>query len=245
MKKAPVTFRRWEIDCLRGVAVGLMVVSNFLFDLFFFAGQTQLQSGALDWFARFIAGFFITLAGVSLTLSHSRLDSQAAGFGKYLRRGLNLLGLGLVISGVTWFAAGEQLVLFGVLHLIGAGIILAYPFMGRPWLSLVVGLLVLGAGPVVSQLRIGVPWFLWLGLQAQGFRSVDYAPLIPWFGFMLVGIFFGHLAYPGGEARWQMVDYSSSVLGRILSWCGRRSLLVYFAHQPILLTGIVLFQKCH
>ena len=235
--------RRWEIDCLRGVAVGLMVVSNFLFDLVYFAGQDQLQSGALDWFARFIAGFFIVLAGISLTLSHARPDSKAEGFGKNLRRGLKLLGLGLAISGVTWFAAGDQMVLFGVLHLIGAGVILAYPFLDWPRLSLVVGLLVFAVSPFTTHLRIGVPWFLWLGLQPHDYGSVDYAPLIPWFGFMLVGVFFGHLVYPGGEARGQTPGFSQSSPCRFLSWCGRRSLWIYLGHQPLLLAGIVLTRR--
>lgn len=238
-----VFVRRWEIDCLRGLAVGLMVVSNFLFDLFFFAGQSQLQSGVLDWFARFIAGFFIVLAGISLTLSHARPDSQAAGFSKNLRRGLKLLGLGGLISGATWFAAGDQMVLFGVLHLIGAGVILAYPFLGRPRLSLVVGLLVLAASPFTREVRLDLPWLLWLGLQPHDYGSVDYAPLIPWFGWMLTGVFLGSVVYPGGEARWRITDYSQVRLCRALSWCGRRSLLIYFGHQPLLLTGIVLARK--
>lgn len=241
--KRPRLVRRWEIDCLRGLAVGLMVVSNFLFDLFFFAGLSRFQSGGLDWFARFTAGFFIVLAGISLTLSHARPDSRAAGFGKIVRRGLKLMGLGLLITLATRLAAGEQMVLFGVLHLIGSGVILAYPFLGRPRLSLAAGLLVLAAAPVISRLRLDHPWLLWLGLQPHDYGSVDYAPLIPWFGVMLLGVFLGHTAYPGGEPRWQVVDYSRSGPGRLLSWCGRRSLLIYFVHQPILLAGLALTRR--
>ncbi len=238
-----VTVRRWEIDCLRGLAVGLMVVSNFLFDLAFFAGFGQFQSGGLDWFARFIAGFFIVVSGISLTLSNARPDSQVAGFGKSLRRGLKLMGLGLLITGATWLAVGEQMVIFGVLHLIGAGLILAYPFLGRPRLSLIVGVLVLAAALVSSQLRLDHPWLLWLGLQPHDYSSVDYAPLVPWFGFMLIGVFLGHTIYPGGELRWQVVDCSALWPSRALSWCGRRSLLIYFVHQPILLGGLALTRK--
>lgn len=235
--------RRWEIDCLRGLAVGLMVVSNFLFDLIFFAGLDELQSGVLDWFARFIAGFFIVLAGVSLTLSRARVDSQALGFGKYLRRGLRLMGLGGVITLATWGVAGDQMVLFGVLHLIGASVILAYPFLGRQRLSLVGGCLVLAASAVTRQVRLDHPWLLWLGLQPHDYGSVDYAPLIPWFGFMLIGIFLGHTLYPGGQPRWHLSDWSRAGFSPVLSWCGRRSLVIYFAHQPILMAGIALTRK--
>lgn len=235
--------RRWEIDCLRGGAAVLMVVSNFLFDLIFFAGQSQLQSGVLDWFARFIAGFFIVLAGVSLTLSHARLDSKQAGFGKSLRRGLKLTGLAALISAATWFAAGEQMVHFGVLHLIGVGVILAYPFLGRPGVSLLVGVLLLAANPFVKQLRISVPWLLWLGVQPHNYGSVDYAPLIPWFGVMLIGVFLGQVLYPRGEALWPWPEYSHVRPCRMLSWCGRHSLGIYFVHQPVLLAGIILARR--
>ena len=238
MKRATLV-RRWEIDCLRGLAVSLMVVSNFLFDLLFFAGLSQFQSGGLDWFARFIAGFFIVLAGMSLTLSHARPDSRAAGFAKNLRRGLKLLGLGVVITGATRVAAGEQMVLFGVLHLIGAGVILAHPFLGRPRLSLSVGALVLAMGSITRPMRLGHPWLLWLGLQPHDYSSVDYAPLIPWFGFMLLG----HTLYPEGEPRWQLADGSRWWPSRALAWCGRRSLLIYFVHQPVLLAGLALARR--
>jgi uncharacterized membrane protein len=250
--------RRWEVDCLRGVAISLMLISNFLFDLVYFAGQTQLQSGLLDWFARFVAGTFIAVAGVSLTLSQPRPDSRVAspvmpesdlvqhpgqGFARVLRRGFTLLGLGAVVSGATWLVAGNQMVIFGVLHLIGAGRILAYPFLGHPRLSFMVGLLVMAAATVTSRLRLAHSWFLWLGLQPHDFISVDYTPLIPWFGVMLIGVTLGTLLYPGGQPRWQVPDFSRAWPIRPLSWCGRRSLLIYFVHQPILLAGIALTRK--
>ena len=220
-----------------------MVISNFLFDLSFFAGLEQLRSVVLDWFARGVAGTFILLAGVSLTLSQARQGAKAGGFGKTLGRGLKLMGLGLVVTGVTRLAAGEQMVLFGVLHLIGAGIILAYPFLGRPRLSLATGVLVLAVAPLASRLRLDHPWLLWLGLQPHDFSSVDYAPLIPWFGVLLLGVFLGHLFYPGGQPRWPGPDLSRLRLVRSLAGCGRHTLLIYFGHQPILMVGIVLGRK--
>ena len=241
MRSAPP--RRWEIDGLRGLAVVLMVISNFMFDLIFFAGQGQLQSEAWDWFARCIAGFFIVLAGVSLTLSRCRAASPAAIFGKNLRRGLTLLACGGLISGATWLVAGEQMVLFGVLHLIGLGVIISYPFLGRPRTSLAGGLLLLALGPLTHSWSLGVPWFLWLGLQPANYSSVDYVPLIPWFGPMLIGVFLGHRLYSNGQPRWPLTDGSASRFLQPLVWCGRRSLSIYLGHQPVLLAGIITFQR--
>lgn len=237
-----VSARRWEIDCLRGAAVGLMLVSNFLFDLVFFVGNDQLQSSVLDWFARGVAGFFIVLAGLSLTLSQARPDSRYVGFAKIFRRGMGLIGLGLVVTLATWYAAGDEMVIFGVLHLIGAGLILAYPFLRYPLISLAFGILIIALSLWTSQVRLDTPWLLWLGLQPDDFSSVDYAPLIPWFGPLLVGVFLGHTLYPGGERRWLVPDLSQRWPVRVLTWGGRHSLLIYFVHQPVFLGGLFLIR---
>lgn len=241
MKATPS--RRWEIDALRGLAVVLMVISNFMFDLVFFAGQGQLQSGAWDWFARFIAGLFIVLAGISLTLSRCQAERPAAVFAKNLRRGLVLLACGALISAATWFAAGEQMVLFGVLHLIGLGIIVSYPLLGRPQTSLACGILLIALDPATRSWSLETPWFVWLGLQPVNYSSVDYAPLIPWFGWMLIGVFLGHRLYPDGKPLWPLPDCAPTGLVLPLVWCGRRSLWFYLGHQPILLSGIILYQR--
>ncbi|MBA3014457.1 MAG: DUF1624 domain-containing protein [Proteobacteria bacterium] len=235
--------RRWEIDCARGAAVGLMIVSNFLFDLVFFGGKEQLQSSVLDWFARFVAGFFIVLAGISLTLSQARPDSRFYGFGKIVFRGLGLMGLGLVVTGATWFAAGDGMVIFGVLHLIGAGLILVYPFVGHPMVSLVAGVLISSAALWTNEVRLDTSWLLWLGLQPYDFSSVDYAPLIPWLGPMLIGVFLGHMLYPDGNRRYRIADLSQRWPVRVLTWGGRHSLVIYFVHQPVLLAGLFLALK--
>ena len=250
MKRAGA--RRWEIDCLRGLAVCLMLISNLLFDLVYFVGLTWLQSRAMDWFARMVAGSFILIAGVSLTLSQARSRPRSparvhshrkGGFGKVLARGLTLMGLGCVVTGATWLAAGDQMVIFGVLHLIGASLILAYPFLGHPRASLGVGILVLAAAQVTTRVRLDHPWFLWLGLQPHGFGSVDYAPLIPWFGPLLIGVCLGETLYPAGQPRRPLPDLTRARSVRALSWCGRHSLLIYFAHQPLLMAGLALIRK--
>jgi len=225
---------------LRGAAVVLMLVSNFLFDLVFFAGNEQLQSSALDWFARFVAGFFIVLAGLSLTLSQARPESRYRGFARVFRRGLGLMGLGLVVTMATWFAAGDGLVIFGVLHLIGTGLILAYPFLGHPRSSLLAGIVLLAGAFWTSQVRLDTPWLLWLGLQPHDFASVDYAPLIPWLGPLLIGVWLGHTLYPGGERRWPIPEHWQRWPLPAFAWTGRHSLIIYFVHQPLFLAGLLL-----
>lgn len=231
--------RYWEIDCLRGLAVGLMLVSNFLFDLFFFAGRRQCESAGLDWFARLVAGLFILVAGLSLTISRAR----GADFPHFLGRGLKLIGLGLLISLATWLVAGDQMVVFGVLHLIGLGTILAWPLLDHPWPSLGAGIAILLLTPFARRTLLVHPWFLWLGLRTPNFASVDYTPLIPWLGPLLLGIFLGQRLYPAGQRRWPLLGDAPPGRLRLLAASGRHSLLIYLSHQPLFLSALFLARR--
>jgi len=62
-----------EVDLLRGVAIVLMVVYHFFFNINFL-GITHINLYDTGWilFQRIIGTLFVFLAGVSLTLSESR-----------------------------------------------------------------------------------------------------------------------------------------------------------------------------
>lgn len=219
--------RLWEVDSARGVAIIMMVISNGLFDLHLFVSCGECYAGFWLYFARVTASLFVLLVGVSLTLSYSRTK---AGFNKYLLRGARIFGYGLLITAVTWMVLGEQAILFGILHLIGLSIILAYPFLKQRFSALVMGVLIIILGLAAQVVAVDWPWLLWLGLQPVGFMAVDYTPLLPWFGLVLIGIFLGNTLFSGGRG----LKPNTSPLVRFLSLLGRRSLFIYLAHQPIL-----------
>ncbi len=235
--------RFWQVDCLRGIAVCLMLVSNFLFDLFYFADIVDLQQGFAVWLARATAALFLLLVGVSLTLSYARPAARRQGFWKYFRRGSQVFALGMIITAVTRLVVGQDFVVFGILHLIGVGIVVTYPFLRHRTACLVGALVVMAAGFVVGTITVRYPWLLWLGLQYPEFSSVDYTPFVPWGGFILMGIFFGPFF---GADGWVQQHTSKAVEWRLVSLlvvCGRRSLVVYFVHQPIFWVGFGLWYK--
>lgn len=229
---------------VRGLAVIMMVLSNFLFDLYSFYGFSALEGGFSRYFARATAGLFILIAGVSLRLHFDRTGGAGKSFRPYYRRVLKLFGLGLMISAATWFAVGDQLVVFGILHFLGASSLLAYPFLKLRYLNLIGGIAVICLGFWLNRTQVDFVWLVWLGLMPATFRSVDYIPVFPWFGVILLGIYVSCVVFPEGRQRYEIKrDPASSVWGRFFILLGRNSLLIYFVHQPLLLGGLYLFKK--
>lgn len=236
--------RLWEVDAIRGVAIVLMIFYHFVWDLNYFGlYQANLLTGPWQWFARGIATLFLFVMGVSLTLSDTR-ESQRWGqppsFTKYLWRGGKIFGLGLIVTLATYFFIGRGFVIFGILHLLGLSIILAYPFLrAKRWLSLMAGLLVIGVGWYVDNLVVSFPWLIWLGIKQEGVYMVDYYPILPWFGLALLGIFAGYTLYPQGVRRFSLPNLASLPPLRGLRFLGRHSLLIYVIHQPILIGSLM------
>ena len=233
--------RFWEIDFLRGLAVIMMIMFHLLYDLAYFGEyDLNLHSGFWLYFGCTTATIFILLVGISLTLSFSRANKiQNAGgklYQKYLKRGLKIFLYGLIITLATWIFLREGFVIFGVLHLIGISIILAYPFLKlRSW-NLMIGIIFISLGMYLKNLTFGFPWLMWIGPMSCHFYTVDYFPLFPWFGVILIGLFFGNLLYPDYTRKFNLYDRSNFSFIKLFCFLGRHSLLIYLIHQPVLIT---------
>jgi uncharacterized membrane protein len=232
--------RFWEIDAARGIAIGMMVVYHLVYDLDY-AGGFDLNATRGFWrlFASSTAFLFLFLVGVSLAVSYDRsrqtATSESSLFWKYASRGVRILGYGMLITLMIWLAVPDGQIYFGILHAIGLSIILAYPFLGRPMRALLVAIMVLLAAPVVQDLRMDDPWLLWLGVRAPVGNMLDYRPMIPWFGVVLLGIVAASYLYRDGERQFPWPVHTPLLLGRLLATLGRHSLAIYLLHQPLLL----------
>lgn len=238
--------RLWEVDVARGFALGLMLLYNWTFALRFMDIWTITPPD--NWFywwlfPRFIGFLFVFIVGVSLTLSVNRLREHhpdewwSLALRKYPGRGLRIFALGLAITAATYALYPERFVYFGVLHLIGFSIALSVPVLTRRWWALGLGLVAIGVSPWVTDIAVDSRLLGALGFSA-GAPTLDYFPVIPWTGVVLLGLWTGHTLYPGGTRRFQLADLGTyrwgSVPLRGLKFVGQHTLVIYLAHQPAL-----------
>ncbi len=238
--------RLWQVDALRGVAIVMMVVYHLMWDLRGLAGyDINVYTGFWHTWQQVTANLFIGIVGVSLTLSYGRARQKggkhAARWGQYAMRGAVIFSWGLVISIVTYAFDPSHYIRFGILHLIGFSIIIAYPFLRFRWLNLILGIMLLLLGRIIPLFGLENPWLGWLGLTASSRPAFDYFPLIPWFGVVLIGIFIGNTLFaPHAVIRTQSEIRNPKSEIPILRLLGQNSLLIYLIHQPILIIVLVL-----
>ena len=228
------------MDAARGVAILMVVLYHFVYDLDNFGGYPVAStSGFWGAFADASAFAFVFLVGLSLSLSRNRASGGgSATFGKYLLvRGSKIFAYGMLITLVFW-AMGIGAVVFGILHLIGASIVLAYPFLRLKLPNLVLGLLIMAVGSyLVSAYDAGVTGLSGVllapfGIEPEGLYMPDYRPLLPWFGVVLLGLFFGNVVYAKREGTGSVGN------ARPLAFLGRHTLFIYLVHQPVLIATL-------
>ncbi|WP_319578584.1 heparan-alpha-glucosaminide N-acetyltransferase [uncultured Methanospirillum sp.] len=238
MTKAPVRARYVELDAARGVAICMMVIFHLVFDLSFFSIYlVETSHGFWRLFGYMTAALFVLIAGVAVALRAGRTPPSIAGFTRalpFFRRGIFLIGVGLLVTvGTCIFLHGEGYVLFGILQLIGTSTILAPLFFRLGKKTVIPGIIILLAGWMIT-LPNGPIWLLWAGIHPVDYISVDYTPLIPWFGVFLVGMAMGAWLYPNGLRSFWLPVWVEQMF-HIPSIPGRYSLIIYLVHQPVLL----------
>lgn len=251
-KQARSSTRYPILDAVRGFALWNMIAYHTLWDLVHLFGMDwgwYRSPGVYAW-QQGICWTFIFISGFCMPLGS-----------KPMKRGLIVLLAGCLISVVTAIAVPQSKILFGVLTLIGSATLILAPlrrFRNRfpPWIGLIcsAGLFVLTRNIPRGSLgfeswnlcELPKTWYQNLLTAYWGFRpewvhTTDYFPIIPWMFLFLVGYFlsgmFDRYQWWGRLACW-------NIRLRPLEWCGRHSLWIYLAHQPILFCTLWVVFAC-
>ena len=223
--------RIWELDALRGICILGMVLVHLVYDL------TELYA-LVDWEYTPIFLFIKNYGGILFVL----ISGICVSFGgKHLFRGLTVLGCGLLCTLVTLAMALPQpggfgsVIWFGVLHCLGLCMLLWHPLKGFPaWALLLLGVPLAAAGHILFPLTpVDDPWLIPFGIKPNWFVTPDYFPLLPYLGYFLLGAFLGKTLYKPRVSLMPNVPPLPPL--RFFQWCGRHSLVIYLAHQPILM----------
>lgn len=238
-EEKPARRRIHLMDEARGFAVFCMIFYHAFYTMAFMYGLPWGET--LLFFFKpaepFFAALFIFISGISSDLSHSNLV-----------RGLKLLGVALGVTLVTAVVVPDEIIVFGVLHMLAVCMILfglAKPFFQKlpVWPSLAVLSFLLLLTWNLSNGFLGIPPFSVTVPQSLtsikelypfGFTdgtlfSADYFPLLPWLFVFLGGTFLGRFAAAG---QFPAFTYKSRV--PFFSWMGRHALILYIVHQPVI-----------
>lgn len=227
------------VDALRGFAILLMVVFHFCFDMSYLGlADFDFYQDPFWLHARtFILSSFLFLVGIGLVLaSDAGLDRR-----RYLRRLLLITTGALLVSLSTWWMFAERFVFFGVLHFIALASILALPLLRAGWINLVLGIGLLLLANSFQSAWFDQPGWRWVGLMTHKPPTEDYVPVLPWFGVVLLGLYFGPWMQRRAE-RWQEFIQGRAVFEQ-LALAGRYSLWIYLLHQPVLFGVLLLYVK--
>jgi uncharacterized membrane protein len=135
-------------------------------------------------------------------------------------------------------------ILFGVLHLLGFCMLLygltrrAWDAISKPFAPILYIVLLIGSALAVSYIRIPSPHLWILGWYSPDFFSADYFPVFPWVFVFLLGTWAGYYI---AERRLPERFYTARV--PLFPIIGRRALIIYILHQPVLYGAVLLLAK--
>ncbi len=223
------------LDVTRGIAIILMVIYHFFFDLDNFNYIQIEMNSDLFWrgFRTIIISLFLTTMGISLALTHSKGICWQC----LKKRTLFLGGAATLVSIASYLQFPQTWIYFGILHFILFASWLGLFFLGKPYLSLISAIVII-IGYFSGWLNTNFLFsFLQPLLHLPPYYTEDLVTVFPWFAFVLLGIFIvakGWHLYP---------QLKPNLLSEKIGFLGRHSLLIYLLHQPILFGAVMLFSK--
>ncbi len=228
------------LDIMRAVAIISMLFYHTVWDLvnifdvripFFRTDAAYIWQQSIRW-------AFILLSGFCWSLGKHRF-----------KRAIYVLIASVIVSLVSAIALPDNYIMFGVLSLIGSGMLILIPLEKaflkiNPYCALAVCILLfiitrnieLGSLAFFGFTLFRLPRSLYanlftayLGLPSPQFSSTDYVPLLPWLFLYLAGYFL-YLIFK----RKDILKYLSGFRAPFLEWLGRHSLIIYLVHQPLI-----------
>ena len=232
------------IDEVRGLCIILVVIYHLFYSMTIVFGMSEFYGAfrIMMIFQPILPATFILISGISFHLSRNNVT-----------RGVKLLIIAAAISLILWFFMPSQMIWFGILHFLavmnlGFGLIKKYIDKIPTAFGLVLFTFLFILTYNVHRGYIGIegiwsytlPEALYqtdlaapIGFYTENFRSSDYNPLLPWTFMFLIGTILGRYAK-------NLPPSLVKVHIKPLAFIGRHTLIIYLAHQPVILAALYL-----
>ncbi len=218
------------IDELRGFCLIFMVIYHGIYNLVTFLGFNSaiLYNPLMSFLQTLFASSFILLCGISCSFSRNNL-----------KRGLKILLFALIVTIVTYIMNNNLFVKFGILHFLAFATIF-YGLLQKhlknisyiiPFLFLILFILT----DNILDTTFDIPYLWFLGIRTPSFSSSDYFPIFPWIFMFFIGVYLGKVIKNNAFPLWFY-----KMKPTFLSVIGKKSLLIYLLHQPILMAFVYL-----
>lgn len=237
--------RYYLLDSLRGISIISMIAFHLCYDLFMIYGintSWYFYPITAVW-ERSICVVFILVSGMCLNFS-----------GNGIKRGILLNLAGFAVTCVTVIAEPNQAVWFGVLNLIGCSMMIVSVLSDnlkkiRPLSGALISFLLYAVSYDVPKCYVGLfgldivklpdslyscKYLAFLGFPSSDFFSTDFFPLIPWIFLFAAGFYLWNFIVEKNLTKY--FELKIPVLDKI----GRYSLWIYLAHQPIIMSILML-----
>ena len=217
-----------SLDLMRGVAIILMIVYHFFYNLNYFNFIDIKITSNPFWvgFRVVVVTLFLLAVGVSLQIVHK----NGLKLNKVKKRFLILLLASLAVSIATYSVLPKYWVYFGILHFILIASLLALPFINYPRLSLILGVIIV-LGYIFGFLNMHWLYSFITNYINLPKYTVDLVPFFPWFGVVLIGVGINLDIFKKADTLF--IKRKNPILNS-LAFFGKHSLVIYLLHEPIL-----------
>ena len=172
---------------------------------------------------------------------------------KKIKRGIELLVYGIIISILTKFEFGDSYVKFGIFHFMGTATILSSFYSNLPIISVIISFSIILLHSILSIPNIKYKFFnicnknpftcFILGILNVKYSSIDHFSIIPFLGYFSLGIVISYILYNRYKNKkneyeikrqysfMNYIDnYKDNIFVKLISWLGKNTIPIYFIH---------------
>ena len=222
-----------EVDILRGMAIVLMVIFHFCYNLAAFDWLDISTNKDIEWrvFRAVIVSGFLLAVGMSSYLVYSKHVNLI----KLSKTVAKLITVALLLTVGSLFMYPNAWVYFGIIHFIAVALPISVIFARFPTVALIVGVACLAAYHL-DWISMRPIWLWSVEHLSIPRKTTDLVSFIPWISPVLIGIYLMHKSLFN-------IRIKDNVISDKLAFLGRHSLAIYLIHQPIMYGAMLAISK--